>query len=292
MVLSERFRSLERLMRESEDESWRMSTRPLARGTTAFVSETIRDAGTLGEAMRRIARGYNIVHGGDFNHVELRPDRVVYRIDDHDFPFGAHVTAEEARTMMESVLVFVHAMLSLACRVDLRRHLRCVRVRGSAPSGPDNPLGYWAAPVRFGATAYELEFAPASAALPVAADRAGFGAVEVWAHAIELAEDDAGPASNRIADRVRAALSDGAEDQAQVARRLGVSVATLRRRLEQDGCRFRALRAEVLNARARDLLDQRRRAVDVAEALGFSDRRSFARAFRSWNGITPKEYVA
>ncbi|MBC7987226.1 MAG: AraC family transcriptional regulator, partial [Sphingomonadaceae bacterium] len=29
---------------------------------------------------------------------------------------------------------------------------------------------------------------------------------------------------------------------------------------------------------------------DVAEALGFSDGRSFARAFRGWTGLAPADY--
>ncbi|MGD9800293.1 MAG: helix-turn-helix domain-containing protein [Parvularculaceae bacterium] len=31
---------------------------------------------------------------------------------------------------------------------------------------------------------------------------------------------------------------------------------------------------------------------DVAEELGFSDFRAFNRAFKAWNGVTPKAYAS
>jgi AraC-like DNA-binding protein len=60
--------------------------------------------------------------------------------------------------------------------------------------------------------------------------------------------------------------------------------------LQGSGHGFRELRAEALNDQARALLDGRCALLDVAEALGFADGRSFARAFKSWNGITPSSY--
>ena len=39
------------------------------------------------------------------------------------------------------------------------------------------------------------------------------------------------------------------------------------------------------------LLAARRHPADVAEQLGFADGRSFARAFKMWNGTTPARYA-
>lgn len=74
----------------------------------------------------------------------------------------------------------------------------------------------------------------------------------------------------------------------EVARQLGWSSRTLRRRLASEGCRFQTLQEEVQHQRALVLL--RRRALtleDVAEALGYSDPSNFARAFRKWEGMAP-----
>lgn len=88
------------------------------------------------------------------------------------------------------------------------------------------------------------------------------------------------------------ALEDNVFTQPAVAKRLGLSVATLRRRLELEGSlSFRVLNERALKRAARSLVEQRHHPSDVAEELGFSDLRSFARAFRRWIGVTPTAYV-
>jgi AraC-like DNA-binding protein len=67
--------------------------------------------------------------------------------------------------------------------------------------------------------------------------------------------------------------------------------ATLRRRLESEGASFRDLRRDTLNEAAKRLLRRRSSVAEVAEELGFSDFRSFNRAFKAWNGVTPKAYA-
>ena len=66
-----------------------------------------------------------------------------------------------------------------------------------------------------------------------------------------------------------------------------MSVATLRRRLVEEGGSFRALRVETLKSKAESLLKTDLPLVQVAEKLGFSDVRSFSRAFKAWTGSTP-----
>ncbi|MBI1365191.1 MAG: helix-turn-helix domain-containing protein [Alphaproteobacteria bacterium] len=93
------------------------------------------------------------------------------------------------------------------------------------------------------------------------------------------------------ASAVREQMRKGVVDQRGVARALGVSVATLRRRLSEEGASFREIRKEILNGTAQSLLRRNRPIADIAEALGFSDFRSFNRAFREWNGLTPRAYI-
>lgn len=284
--LNERLAELAAEAAAGDDETWHLSRRPLARGTTAFVVGTLRDAGTLGEAMRRIARAYNVIHGGDFNRVEERADRLSYRIEDAGFPYDARLSAAEMRATMEAVLVFVHAMLSLVAGRDLRD-----RLLGVSSRAPRGGAEFWPVAVRGGASAYRLDYDPRVAALPVAAGFAGFGQEEVFDEAIRQAGQER-RADADLTGRVRAALARGLNDQEAVARSLGLSVATLRRRLDEAGTGFRALKADALNAQAMRLLALRHASADVAEALGFADGRSFARAFKAWNGVSPARFRA
>lgn len=289
MALKRAIEGAARAAAAAADETWHLSRRPLARGTTAFIGQTLRDAGTVGEAARRVAHAYNVVHAGHYNRVDLRADRFSYVVDDRDFPFGPDVTPDAAGEAMTLVLVLVHTMLSLVAGRDLRPSLRAVHFR--ATGGDDAEVArFWAAPIRHRAPVWRLDYAIAVAALPVAARFQGFTQAEVFAEAIALA--DAVPADRDIAARVRAAIDAGADDQAAVARRLGLSPATLRRRLDQAGTSFRTIRAAALNDTARRMLAAAQPSAEIAEALGFADGRSFARAFKAWNGVSPGQFRA
>jgi AraC-like DNA-binding protein len=116
-------------------------------------------------------------------------------------------------------------------------------------------------------------------------------AARVHAEIITIAERGAG--SNPLKqteDFVRSAIKRGVIDQTRVAALLGVSTATLRRRLEIEGASFREVRQDVLNGAAKALLNKGRAVAEVADELGFSDFRSFNRAFKSWNGETPAAF--
>lgn len=77
----------------------------------------------------------------------------------------------------------------------------------------------------------------------------------------------------------------------EVARGLGISARTLRRRLAAEGFGFAQLTEEALREVACSMLkDPRRSLQEAAYELGFADASSFHRAFKRWTGITPSEY--
>jgi AraC-like DNA-binding protein len=291
-ALADQFRALQRIAIDAGDETFRLSKRPLALGATDFVGETLRDVPCLGEAMRRIARGYNLLHGGQFNHVDHCPRFLTYRISDKGFPFALDPDDDTAVATMESVLIMLHAMLSIAVGRDLRSVLRLVRTRRRRTAHETSALRFWSAPVRYGAPAYSLVYAADAASLPV---RTGVPvtATAVYDWIIRAAEThEAAGSADDLVRRVQAAIVSGDHDQEQIARQLGLSVATLRRRLAQQRRSFRMLRAETLLRRARTMLSNGHSVEVVAEALGFADARSFRRAFKEWTGDTPSAFLA
>lgn len=80
---------------------------------------------------------------------------------------------------------------------------------------------------------------------------------------------------------------------AEVARQLGMEPRTLQRRLQEQGQSFAELQAHARYRLALRLLETTTLDIEtISEKLGFSDRRSFTRAFQQWNGMSPSEFRA
>lgn len=97
-----------------------------------------------------------------------------------------------------------------------------------------------------------------------------------------------------LTGRVRALLVQSDErlpTLEEVASALHVSTRTLKRRLQEEGRNFRALVDHVLQARAKQMLQQDGLSVsEVAFCLGYNDVSNFSRAFRRWTGQSPGDF--
>jgi AraC-like DNA-binding protein len=92
---------------------------------------------------------------------------------------------------------------------------------------------------------------------------------------------------------ILAALPEGRPSITKIAKLMGMSERTLRRRLDEDGETFRS----ILERARRESAETYMRANDLTHAeialrLGFNDQSAFSRAFKSWFNQTPSEYQA
>jgi len=129
---------------------------------------------------------------------------------------------------------------------------------------------------------------------------------------LDIAIEGADPAMATIAERycaaevARVASTDGLLEQVRkvlrrglaprptldlVARELRTSSRSLRRGLNEMGTSFRALWEEAAKARAEELVRRNDDKLEhVAKELGFSDVRTFRRAFKRWTGHSPAAF--
>ncbi|MNZ76738.1 HTH-type transcriptional regulator VirS [compost metagenome] len=106
-----------------------------------------------------------------------------------------------------------------------------------------------------------------------------------------LARADAHAVTPALRDIVVRQIASGLFDQESVAQRLGLSVRTLQRRLAEEGAAFKDLLCEARRRLAeRYLLEGQHSIKEVAYLLGFADLSNFARAFRGWYAMTPREF--
>ncbi|MDH5286885.1 MAG: AraC family transcriptional regulator [Betaproteobacteria bacterium] len=100
-----------------------------------------------------------------------------------------------------------------------------------------------------------------------------------------------------LADQVRLLilehLDKGPGDAAGVARKLRMSVSTLKRRLKQEGTSYRELRDGVVRNLSQSALRETQVPIsEIAMRVGYSELSAFDRAFNRLAGMTPRQYRA
>jgi AraC-like DNA-binding protein len=101
------------------------------------------------------------------------------------------------------------------------------------------------------------------------------------------------PYSVKVRDYLVQQAPSGRAEMATVARALGMSVRSLRRRMDTEGQTFSSVANEAQSIVAKNLLRNTPRTIqEIAYELGFADTSSFHRAFRRWTGTTPLAYRA
>ena len=97
--------------------------------------------------------------------------------------------------------------------------------------------------------------------------------------------------TEQVRDAICYGLVNGGASEHSIAKGMGMTVRTLRRRLAEKELSFRQLLNECRRARAENLLlDGRLSIADISLSLGYSEAANFYRAFRRWTGVTPAQW--
>lgn len=81
------------------------------------------------------------------------------------------------------------------------------------------------------------------------------------------------------------------ESMESIAAHLGMSVASLRRALDNESTRFRALKEQTQRDWAMTLIQKPELSLsEIADTLGFSELSNFHRKFKQWTGETPSSF--
>lgn len=295
--LADYFILLDRLARKTRDETFGLSKRPLMPGALHFALTRGALAPTIDEAMRSIATSFNMLHGGNYNHVVVRGGALTYAIDNTKFPYPFELNARQSHSLMECILVLMHTLFKMLSPERLEEYLISVSTRRRLASGGRavDQLSYWRVPVRGRRRFYSLTYDIGGGALPVTiAQRDLPEPTSIYAVVAESIRRDTSqqPQTRGFAERVDALLRRRILTEAETAVALGVGRRTLRRRLAEEKTSYRRILDRRLNELAYEMLSAGRLAAEVADALGYADERSFRRAFVRWNKRTPSNFRA
>ncbi len=181
--------------------------------------------------------------------------------------------------------------------VKLLRHLvgaewqpRRLRFGHARPSDTSEHVRALGASLRFGEDVMvALAFAADDLARPVlGADRGLLPIVERHLEELLAAAGDDTDWLATVRGAVAETVCDGAPTIQTIAKRLGLSVRTLQRRLGERGIVFKTLVGETRRDLAlRYLAHGTSDLTEIAFLLGYSELSAFDRAFRRWTGETP-----
>lgn len=266
-----------------DDESHGIAAQPVPRGSLSVLFTAAKEADTLNEALERFAAAARLIRrecrivlgrSRDAVHLSVRPVE----------------SGARAEIYAECFAVVTHCALRWMTgrRLDpvlVRGAGALQRMRGTLLDSLPAPL------VRRGegtTILYHREDAQA----PILPQKYGAWGSQEFENFLALLHERAEPPAGRAAtaQRVRQMLSSSPCSQAAVAAELRLSVATLRRRLTDEGTSFRRLAAEIKRSELQGLLATDSRVEEIAARLGLSDDRSLRRFCRDNLGMSPRHY--
>lgn len=253
----------------------------LSRGV---LGRAVTGAGTLGAGLNVLTRFYPLIQDATYVRFEVVGDLAVlsYKIldptiwpreQDALYTLGIFSTLlqQANKDVWSQVRVSVEAPRS-ARNADLSRILH--------------------APVTYGAQANELVFPARFISSPFqGSEPILFDEIRELAQALSF-KNRGMPFIDRARYVIYAALFDTNIGQDVVARELGLSTRTLRRKLAQEGASYQQLLDDCrMEIAARELAIGKHVSLSqMALKLGYSEHSTFTRAFYRWAGMTPKLY--
>lgn len=237
---------------------------------------------TVESALQAMARYIGVVNdSGQWSIHHGDEETVIVWRRDGDRTLGMRVANEQV----------LGAFVALGTNTDRGGHsVRRVSFRHPKPRRDDAHVALFGVAPRWGADVDAVVIPrEALAAAPVGADAL---LSEYFAKVADQAlarVAGAGTWSAQVARVVSSSLASGIPSAASVARALGTSERTARRRLADEGATFDALVQRVQREQAAELLAGSTPIHDIAFAIGFSDATAFSRAYRRWTGSAPSE---
>jgi AraC-like DNA-binding protein len=270
-----------------DDEFFGLDSRRMKVGSFALLCRALMGQGTVERALRQALRGFALFLDDIGATLSADGGEAVLAIDNR-------ITGADARRFAdETLLVMLHGLL---CWLAGRR-VPLARLEWGHPRPPhaDEYRRMFSPRVTFDHAATVARFDARVLAAAAAVTPATLQAFLRQApQSVFLKQVHQGGWAERVRRQLRRELVQPAAEPLTLdglARQFALSPATLRRRLDDEGAGWQALKDEVRRDLAiHRLADPRLSIEDIAAQMGFNDASSFHRAFRRWTGAAPGAY--
>jgi AraC-like DNA-binding protein len=277
-------------MRETRDESYGTSSRAVPKGTLGILMGAASHGNNFGEALARYVTANAL----------LRPE-VKVRLSRSRRALNLHIGYEGKRSARKELQIETVALATqCAFRWLTGAPLQPQQIAVAEPVGTFRASvlrGLFGCPVVQHARGVTISYELAAAHLPLAPVKYDAWAAQEYREFMRLLNEAASRRSAQLHDgppkivaELGKAIASGCFNEKAAAARLGMSPATLRRRLAEAGSTFQALRDRIQRDIAATLLMTDKPLEDIAAEIRYSDVRSFRRACLRWFGATPAAY--
>ncbi|WP_394827070.1 AraC family transcriptional regulator [Pendulispora albinea] len=250
--------------------------------TFAVIEYAARSSATVGDAILVTNR-----------YARLIDDSFNFRLD----PCGAfslwRLTMDWPEPLLGIMSEYVIGIIARASRFlfgaalpSRELWLRCPSPRDRSPYEQA-----FSSPLRFSAPEYGILMQPEVLALrPRSADPTLANLIGQQAESM-LSELGRASTCDEVRRAVCEELRSGAPAMTRIARRLSTTPSTLRRRLSEEGVRYKDLLESARRESACAYLSDRTLTMtEIAFRLGYRDATTFFKVFKRWTGQTPAEY--
>ena len=270
-------------MQELDDEGLGWFSRRLPWGSYGLLVRASLTSPTLGVALTRWCRHHGLLTDDIRLSLTERNGVATLQLDE----------ARDLGVFREFCLVSVlRNALGVACWLtDSRIPLTATQLRFAPPAHADSYRVLFDGPTQFNASVNALQFDAGYLALPVRRDEA---ALQHMLQRALLLTVRPYRRDRLLVEKVRQTLAQYPEHSRNaddLAAWLNMSARTLHRQLQEEGASLQQLKDSVREQRARELLLRTSKALkQVANEVGFSNEKSFIRAFKTWTGQAPEAF--
>ncbi|HEX3951806.1 MAG TPA: AraC family transcriptional regulator [Steroidobacteraceae bacterium] len=267
-----------------DDEFFGQDSRRMKAGSFAMLCHAVLGCKTLGHALDRSLRFYALILDDIAGSIERHGHEA--RIVLHERAAGAH-----SRVFAHELLLML--LYGVSCWLVGRR-IPILRTEFSYAE-PKHSAEYrlmYCADLRFNRRNTALAFEAGFLDLPVVQnERTAKEFLRTAPENILLKYKNVSSLSARVRRRLRQTLPGTVPAFESLAHDMGMTSATMRRRLHDEGESYQSIKDQLRRDLAISYLSHSGRSVmDIALELGFSERSAFHRAFRKWTGASPGEF--